>query len=299
MELRHLRYFVTVAEELNFSKAALRLHTAQPSLSQQIKDLEKRLGIQLFNRTKRKVELTSEGESFLPYAQSTLLQADLTIQKTQKVANELSNCLSISFGPVAELKIFPNILPSLRFDYPDLKLNLQSMNEIQQQKALEAGQIDIGFIRENLTGPDLRSCLLFREKLIFLLPKTHPLCRYETIPIRALDHEALIIASVEHAPTLHRSVMHFAKQHNIKFNFIQHAGNILFNINSVNMGLGCAILPSYIEPMIKNHPNIAIRSLEIEPPLIDLFMSYNTKNNQKNIEIFINAIQNKKFQQLS
>ena len=298
MELRHLRYFVTVAEELNFSKAALRLHTAQPSLSQQIKDLEKRLGIQLFNRTKRKVELTVEGEAFLPYAQSTLLQAELTIQKTQKVANELNNCLSIGFGPVAELKIFPNILPSLRFDYPDLKLNLQSMNEIEQQKALESGQIDIGFVRENLNAPDLRSQLLFREKMIFLLPKTHPLCKYDVIPLQALNNEALVIASVEHAPTLHRSVMHFAKQNNIKFNFIQHAGNILFNVNSVNMGLGCAILPSYIEPMALNHTNIAVRRLEIEPPLLDLFVSYNTKNNQKNIELFINAILNKKFPQL-
>lgn len=298
MELRHLRYFVTVAEELNFSKAALRLHTAQPSLSQQIKDLEQRLGIQLFNRTKRKVELTAEGQAFLPYAQATLLQADLTIQKTQKVANELNNCLSISFGPVAEIKIFPNILPGLRFDYPDLKINLQSMNEIEQQKALESGRIDIGFVRENIHRTDLNSILLFREKMIFLLPKTHPLCKYERIPIRALEHEALIIASPEHAPTLHRSVMHFAKQNNIKFNFIQHAGNILFNINSVNMGLGCAILPNYIESMVKNHANIEIRELEVELPLMDLFMCYNTKNNQKNIELFINAIQNKKFQSL-
>ncbi|WP_139850744.1 LysR substrate-binding domain-containing protein [Acinetobacter pullicarnis] len=293
MELRHLRYFVTVAEELNFSKAAQRLFTAQPSLSQQIKYLEEKLEIKLFNRTKRKVELTEEGLNFLPYAQATLAQAELTIKKTQQVANEQSNCLKIGFVPVAELKVFPVILPNLRFENPHLKISLQSMNELEQLDALKSGSIDIGFLRENINTDQISSNLIFREKMIFLLPKDHPLCRYEVIPVETLNNEALIIASIEHAPTLHKSVMHFAKKNNIKFNLIQHAGNILFNINSVNMGLGCAILPCYIEPIIQNQNNITTRPLSIELPLLDLFMSYNSKNNLKNIEKFIQSIQSR------
>ncbi|TCM69194.1 LysR family hca operon transcriptional activator [Acinetobacter calcoaceticus] len=290
MELRHLRYFVTVAEELNFSRAAQRLFTAQPSLSQQIKYLEEELEIKLFNRTKRKVELTEEGLSFLPYAQATLFQADVCIQKTRQVAKEQSSCLKIGFVPVAELKIFPAILPKIRFENPDLKIFLQSMNALEQLEALTSGAIDIGFVRENITTEQIQSSLVFREKMTFLLPKDHPLCRYEVIPVEALNNEALIIASIEHAPTLHKSVLHFAKQNNIKFNLIQHAGNILFNINSVNMGLGCAILPNYIDPIIQNQPNITTRPLSVELPLLDLFMSYSTRHNQKNIEKFIQSI---------
>lgn len=293
MELRHLRYFVTVAEELNFSKAAQRLFTAQPSLSQQIKYLEEELGIQLFHRTKRKVELTEAGLNFLPYAQATLIQARLTIEKAKQVAEAQKNCLKIGFVPVAELKIFPQIVPKLRFENPHLKLNLQSMNALEQLTALEAGNIDIGFLRENINTDKISSQLIFREKMIFLLPKDHPLCQYEVIPVEALNNEALIIASVEHAPTLHKSVMHFAKKNNIKFNLIQHAGNILFNINAVNMGLGCAILPNYIEPIIQNQSNITTRPLSCELPLLDLFMCYNTKNNQNNIDKFIASIQKK------
>ncbi len=293
MELRHLRYFVTVAEELNFSKAAQRLFTAQPSLSQQIKYLEQELDIQLFHRTKRKVELTEEGRNFLPYAQATLDQAEITVQKTRQVAKEQSCCLSIGFVPVAELKVFPLVLTKIRFENPDLKISLQSMDAAEQLEALESGQIDIGFVRENISTDCISSRLVFREKMLFLMPKDHPLAQYDVIPVEALNNEALIIASIENAPTLHKSVLHFAKQNNIKFNLIQHAGNILFNINSVNMGLGCAILPHYIEPIIHNHRNIVIKPLSVELPLLDLFMSYHTRNNQQNIEKFINSIENK------
>lgn len=290
MELRHLRYFVTVAEELNFSKAAQRLFTAQPSLSQQIKQLEEYLEIQLFNRTKRKVELTAEGLSFLPYAESILAHAEITINKARQAAKEQNSCLSIGFVPVAELKVFPAILPKIRFENPELKINLQSMNALEQQDALESGKIDIGFVRENITTAQINSRLIFREKMSFLLPKGHPLCQYDEIPVEALHNEALIIASMEQAPTLHKSVLHFAKQNNIKFNLIQHAGNILFNINAVNMGLGCAILPDYILPIIHNQKNITTRLLSSALPLLDLFMCYNTQNNQINIEKFIKEL---------
>jgi len=114
MELRHLRYFITVAEELNFSKAALKLYTAQPSLSQQIKDLEEDVGVKLLHRTKRKVELTEEGAVFLEQARLTLAQADKAVAMARQVSQAKQQMLRIGFVPVAEMKIFPYVLPNLR-----------------------------------------------------------------------------------------------------------------------------------------------------------------------------------------
>lgn len=137
MELRHLRYFITVAEELNFSKAALKLFTAQPSLSQQIKDLEEDVGVQLFYRTKRKVELTEEGTVFLEQASLTLAQADKAVAMARQVSQAKQQMLRIGFVPVAEVKIFPSVLPNLRVQHPDFKIELLSLNNTEQMKRLK------------------------------------------------------------------------------------------------------------------------------------------------------------------
>ena len=132
MELRHLRYFITVAEELNFSRAALKLFTAQPSLSQQIKDLEEDVGVKLLHRTKRKVELTDEGTVFLEQARLTLAQADKAIAMARQVLKAKQQMLRIGFVPVAEMKIFPYVLPNLRMQNSELKIELLSLNNVEQ-----------------------------------------------------------------------------------------------------------------------------------------------------------------------
>lgn len=143
MELRHLRYFITVAEELSFSKAALKLHTAQPSLSQQIKDLEDDIGVQLFHRTKRKVELTEEGLVFLEQARLTLTQADKAITMARQVAAAKVQYLKIGFVPSAEIRIFPYILPRLRVKLPKLQIRTLNLKESDQIAELKKGDLDI------------------------------------------------------------------------------------------------------------------------------------------------------------
>ncbi|MFX5626974.1 DNA-binding transcriptional regulator HcaR [Acinetobacter baumannii] len=293
MELRHLRYFIAVAEELNFSKAAQKLFTAQPSLSQQIKDLEERLNLKLFNRTKRKVELTEEGIIFLEYARNTVAQADNAINLARQTAKEQRNIIKIGFIPVVEMKIFPLILPSFRFEYPDLKLALHSLNDIKQAKALESGELDVGFVRENQKSDSLISKLILREQMIFILPKDHPLAQYSQIPLQALKNINVIIPSIERTPALYKTVMSFSEKYKLNFNILQHAENILFNINSVSMGLGCAILPNYIEPIVRKNDRITTRKLDVELPLIDLYVCYNRKNNQRNLRLFLEMLQEK------
>ena len=288
MELRHLRYFITVAEELNFSKAALKLYTAQPSLSQQIKDLEEDVGVQLLYRTKRKVELTEEGAVFLEQARLTLAQADKAVAMARQVSQAKQQMLRIGFVPVAEMKIFPYVLPNLRVQNPELKIELFSMNNTEQLRLLKKGELDISFTRNNVHSDEIESQFVLREPLIFLLPKDHPLAKYERIPVKALNGIDFIIPAAEQSQTLHQTILEFAKAHNIEFNIVQKADNILFNINAIGLGLGCTILPGYVAPLSMN--NTVIRPLEVELPYLDLYVNYRKNNSSLVVTKFLELL---------
>lgn len=288
MELRHLRYFITVAEELNFSKAALRLYTAQPSLSQQIKDLEDDVGVRLLNRTKRKVELTEEGAVFLEQARLTLAQADKAVAMARQVSQAKQQLLRIGFVPVAEMKIFPYVLPNLRVQNPDLKIDLLSLNNVDQIRGIKKGELDISFTCDNFQSDEIESKFVLREPLIFILPKEHPLAKYERIPVQALDGIDFIIPSDEQSKMLHDAILNFAKDHGIEFNIVQKADNILFNINSIGIGLGCTILPGYIATLTMN--NTVIRPLDVELPSLDLFVSYRKNSNSTAVQKFMDLL---------
>ena len=272
MELRHLRHFVTVAEELNFSKAALKLYTAQPSLSQQIKDLEQHVGVQLLYRTKRKVELTEEGTVFLQQARLTLAQADKAIAMARQVLHAKQQTLRLGFIPVAEIKVFPALLPNLRMQNPDLKIELLSLNNTEQLRLLKKGDLDITFTYCNLNNERIESLFVLPEPLIFVLPRNHPLTHYEKIPVQALNGIDFIIPAAEQASTLHHTILEFAKVHQLEFNIVQKAEHLSSNIDCLANGLGCSIVPSYLVPLMGEH--CVIRALEVELPNINLYVNY-------------------------
>lgn len=288
MELRHLRYFITVAEELNFSKAALKLYTAQPSLSQQIKDLEEDVGVRLLNRTQRKVELTEEGAVFLEQARLTLAQADKAIAMARQVSKAKQQLLRIGFVPVAEMKVFPYVLPNLRVQNAELKIELLSLNNLEQMRLIKKGELDITFTRNNFSNDEIESKFVLREPLIFILPKDHPLAKYDQIPIKALNGIDFIIPAEEQSGILHNVILDFAKAQGIVFNIVQKADNILFNINSIGMGLGCTILPGYIAPLTMS--NTVIRPLDVELPYLDLYVSYKKNSTSAAVHKFIELL---------
>lgn len=288
MELRHLRYFITVAEELNFSRAALKLFTAQPSLSQQIKDLEEDVGVKLLHRTKRKVELTDEGTVFLEQARLTLAQADKAIAMARQVLKAKQQMLRIGFVPVAEMKIFPYVLPNLRMQNSELKIELLSLNNVEQMKLLKKGELDVTFTRHNFHNEEIESQFVLREPLIFLLPKDHPLAKYERIPVKELNGIDFIIPAAEQSSTLHTAILDFAKTNQIEFNIVQKTDNISLNINAIATGLGCAILPSYIAPLTTD--NTVIRPLDVELPYLDLYVNYRKNNSSVTVQAFIELL---------
>ncbi len=202
----------------------------------------------------------------------TLAQADKAVAMARQVSKAKQQMLRIGFVPVAEMKVFPYVLPNLRVQNPDLKIELLSLNNNEQMRLIKKGDLDITFTRQNFQNDEIESQFVLREPLIFILPKDHPLTKYERIPVKALDGIDFIIPAAEESLTLHNLILDFAKQNGIEFNIIQKADNILFNINSIGIGLGCTILPGYIAPLMME--NTVIRPLSVELPFLDLYVSY-------------------------
>ena len=288
MELRHLRYFITVAEELSFSKAALKLHTAQPSLSQQIKDLEDEIGLQLFHRTKRKVELTEEGLVFLEQARLTLTQADKAITMARQVAAAKVQYLKIGFVPSAEIRIFPYILPRLRVKLPKLQIRTLNLKESDQIAELKKGDLDIIFINQEFQNEVFASQLILKEPLVFMLPKQHPLAQLTEIPVEQLNGLAITVLSQKLSQPLFDTITQYIEQRQIQFQTISEANSIAESIQTVHSGQSCAILPSYMQALATDQ--MVIRPLSHALPCLDVFFSYNRLEPSLATEQFLEEI---------
>ncbi|SDB98915.1 LysR substrate-binding domain-containing protein [Acinetobacter boissieri] len=289
MELRHLRYFIAVAEELNFSKAALRLYTAQPSLSQQIKDLEEEIGVRLFNRTKRKVELTEEGIIFLEQARLTIAQAERSIYLVRKAYLSKQQILRIGFITAAEIRIFPRILPNFRIQHPNFKIELNILNDHEQHQALIKDELDIIFTRQVVTHDQVENHIVFKDDLALILPKQDPLSTLEHIPRSTLTRLNIITPTSSSLAVLNQAVTQFIEKHHITFKSQVKTQTIVDTLNLINAGRGCAILPKYVDPF-SSLPNLAFRTLDVELPTLDLVMSYKKQNTSAALQCFLEMI---------
>jgi len=269
MELRHLRYFIAVADELSFTRAAQRLHTAQPSLSQQIRNLEDEVGTPLFERTRRKVELTEAGKVFLAEARLVVAQADRAVARARQVGQGRAT-VTIGFVPAAEIRVFPVILPRLRLRYPEVNVELRSLPTAEQEEALLRGDIDVAFMRRPVVSPEVRSEVVLTEPLVVVLPSGHPLAKQERIAPAQLSGEPFISTHPQFSGQVHSVVEAYCEAHGIERKVAQVATNILLNLNLVGMGLGYALLPAYVSSLTSSA--ICTRPLEGEPPTIDLLM---------------------------
>lgn len=288
MELRHLRYFIAVGEELNFTKAAQRMCTVQPSLSQQIKDLEHEVGVQLLMRTNRKVELTAEGQAFLKEARLSLEHAEKAIMDARQIAQLSKEQLNIGFVPVAEMKVFPYIMPNIRAQFPELKIHFHSLMDIDQISAVRKGEIDIAFTRYVEESPEIESVQIFTEPLALIIPKNSPVAEQRHISIKSMNQQDFIISDEHSSPELYRIIQDFFKQNKLNVNLVQHSTNILLNVNLVGMGVGWSLVPSYVIPLLGD--KILVKST-VEPlPTIGLYASYRKDRKNDAIELILKVL---------
>jgi DNA-binding transcriptional LysR family regulator len=212
VELRHLRYFIAVAEELNFSRAAERLHMAQPPLSAAIRQLERELGVDLFVRTTREVRLTDAGRAFLEGARRTLADAERAAEDAKRAATGELGRLRIAFSWSARFETLPALGRAYRASHPGVDLLAQEMWNARMPPAFRSGSIDIAVSLCPEVAADLELAAIRKERLVALMPRSHPLAREQAIPLAALADDDFIVFPRDIAPRLHDSFMAFYRR---------------------------------------------------------------------------------------
>jgi DNA-binding transcriptional LysR family regulator len=203
VELRHLRYFIAVAEELNFSRAAERMHMAQPPLSAAIRQLERDLGVDLFVRTTREVKLTDAGHAFLQGARRTLADAERAAEDAKRAAAGELGHLRIAFSWSTRFQTLPALGRAFRASHPDVEILAQEMWNARMPAAFANGSIDIAVSLCPEIAAELELAPIRKERLVALLPATHPLACEDEIPLSSLADEDFIVFPREIAPRLH------------------------------------------------------------------------------------------------
>ncbi len=246
IELRHLRYFMAVAEELHFGRAAERLHIAQPPLSQQIRQLEANLGFELFHRTKRSVQLTAGGTVFLEECHQVFRQVDHAVRAGQQASRGEVGKLVVGFVSSAAYNVLPPLLHAFREQVPGVNLTLQELTTDQQVQRLRDQQIDVGFVRPPVDQVEFRVMTILQESLVLALPETHPLAQSDLITLRSLIHDSFILFPRLLAPGLYDQIISLCQQANFSPRVVQEATQMQTIVSLVAAGIGSAIVPESI-----------------------------------------------------
>jgi len=261
MELRHLRYFVGVAEALSFTKAAAKLHTAQPSLTRQIKDLEEELGVRLLNRTKQQVTLTDEGRSFLIDAKRVLALAAETVESVRRLHSGEIRALNVGYVSNLFYDLLPKTLASFHQAFPTVSVNLFDLSCGEQFRALEDGKLDLGFV--GLHEPIARRGLEFETvvsyKTVVALPKDNPLASEATVDLKALGSMFFIGMSEASYPGYREWLTKTCRRAAFTPKVLQDVDLERTMIHSVAAGLGVALVPEQLKKL--EHDNVVFRPI--------------------------------------
>jgi DNA-binding transcriptional LysR family regulator len=247
VELRQLRYFVAVAEELHFRRAAARLHMSQPPLSQQIHALELELGCTLLQRTRRRVELTPAGEAFLRDARAMLAELDVAVSTARAIDAGQSGVLRVAFVGSALLSIVPAAVQRFRRARPGVEVELRERSTTEQLRALSTGVVDVGLVRPPIeTDTDLHAQVVMRERTIAAIPADHALAALRRIPLRRLAAEPLVLFPRRQAPGFHDLLIGRMAATGTSPHVVQYAPEMLTIIGLVAAGIGVSPVPASV-----------------------------------------------------
>lgn len=289
IELRLFRYFVAVAETLHFSRAAESLGIAQPPLSQQIKKLESELGVQLFHRSQRKVELTEAGAIFLEQARRTLRTAEQAVEDARRAAAGKAGRLAIGMVSSATYEdLISAVVLRFRVGYPNVELALQELTTTQQIKLLHTSEIQIGFIRPPIQDPAITLEIVKREPLLVALPLAHPLAKRTQIPIMALATEPWVTLPADLGLGFSSLVLNLCRDAGFTPKVSQVATQIHTMISLVAAGLGVTLVPASVSSL--RRAGVAYRKLANETPLVETSVAYLKSAQSPVLDNFLQAV---------
>lgn len=293
IDIRHLKYFIAVAEELNISHAALRLRISQPPLTRQIQQLEQELGVALLTRAQRGVELTHAGEMFLEEARNILSLMEQTIERTKRVSQGKLGRLDIGIFGSGILWAIPELLNLFRHTHPDVKVVLHTMSKKAQIEALRQKRIMIGFHRMPLIFPDIENRLITSEPLYLAINEDHPLSRQEAISFGELAKHSLVLFPTGSRPNFIDRVTELCRERGFAPEISQVVGDAVTGIALVGAGFGMTLVPESVTRIVL--PRVVYRPFSDAPTAnIDLSCAYRRDDQSALLQAFLAAIE--KFQ---
>jgi DNA-binding transcriptional LysR family regulator len=249
IDLRHLRYFVAVAEELHFGRAAARLGISQPPLSQQIQHLERTMGVVLLERTNRRVRLTPAGAVLLERARRLLGAMEEAVEATRGAARGEVGTLSVAFAASVMFLALPRIIREFRVRYPGVHLELRELPTGTQIEALLAGELDVGFLRQPADNPLLHLEPVMRDPLLIALNAQHPLARRARVPLAALAQERFVLFPRDLAPGLYALVLSLCREAGFVPHVVQESRELYTTVSLVEAGMGVTIVPASVRKL--------------------------------------------------
>lgn len=286
MELTHLRYFIAVAEELHFGRAARRLRMAQPPLSQRIRKLEAELGVDLLRRTSRRVELTPAGRIFLEEAREIVGRADNCVATMRQFATGSRGTLTVGFNEPALGTFLSHAVRRFVGLYPGVRLFLKELQTMEQLEALAAGGIHLGIMRP--FGCDLSSFgwkVLWEERYVLALPADHPLKSRKKVPLRMLREERFVMFPRSVNPALYANLRDCCRKVGFTPQVVQEAVSKQTILALVEAGLGVALVPESSRHL--SPPGVSFRPIDGELPGIEIDAVWRREGDMRNVERFL------------
>ncbi|SOE97042.1 LysR family transcriptional regulator, hca operon transcriptional activator [Burkholderia sp. D7] len=289
MELRHFRYFVAVVEEGSFNRAAtLRLHTAQPSLSRQIGDLEDELGVQLLTRSSQGLEPTAAGRAFLDHARLILAQADAASEAAKRAGKENQASLAVGFLTGFEIDWLPKVLKILRGKLNETDLIVSSRSTPSLIKSLIDGEVDLAFLRPDPQVTELSFKTVVTEPIMAILPVGHELASHQFIDPADLVGQPFIRLSKVHAPAVRSLVDGYLDRVGVRTGPGPEGDNMSMVISLTLSAHAIALLPAYAKALLP--PSLVCIPLSGEPPMIQLAVATNKSRQHRLAELVISKL---------
>jgi len=285
MELRHLRYFVAVAEEGSLTLAAeKRLHTAQPSLSRQIRDLEYEVGVQLMSRSVHGIELTAAGRAFLDHARLALTQADAAGEAARRAAQPAKPTFALGFLTGQEMDWLPETMRILQNELPNIEVSVSSQYSPDLAQALLRGKLDLAFMRPEAHMPDLDYKVVVKEPLIVAMPSDHRLASHDTVALQEIAGE-IFIGMSNTAPTLQVIIDEYLERSGMDLRPAHRVDNLAMAMSLIASTRGVALLPIYAKNFLPW--SVTSRPLRGKAPTIDLVIGYHKANTSPILRTFL------------